>query len=69
MDYGLVNAPGELIAAPFSYRDERSRAAVARVHDKLDPARLYATTGLQFLPFNTIYQLATEPGLDGCRPC
>jgi rhamnulokinase len=67
VDYGLVTAAGELVAAPFSYRDDRSRAAVARVHQELDPARLYATTGLQFLPFNTIYQLATEPGLDGLQ--
>jgi rhamnulokinase len=67
VDYGLVNAAGELVAAPFSYRDDRSLGAVVRVHQKLDPARLYATTGLQFLPFNTIYQLATEPGLDGLQ--
>ncbi|MEV7133923.1 rhamnulokinase family protein [Arthrobacter sp. NPDC093128] len=67
VDYGLVNAAGELTAQPFSYRDDRSRAAVARVHQKLDPARLYATTGLQFLQFNTIYQLATEPDLDGLQ--
>ena len=67
VDYGLVNAAGKLIAPPYSYRDERARGAVARVHEKLDPARLYATTGLQFLPFNTIYQLATEPGLDGLQ--
>ena len=69
VDYGLVNVAGDLVAAPFSYRDDRSRAAVARVHQLLDPARLYATTGLQFLPFNTIYQLATETELDGCRRC
>ncbi|ABK04680.1 carbohydrate kinase, FGGY [Arthrobacter sp. FB24] len=67
VDYGLVNAAGELIAQPFSYRDDRSRAAVARVHRKLDPARLYATTGLQFLQFNTLYQLASEPDLDGLQ--
>ena len=67
VDYGLVNAAGELSAQPYSYRDERSRAAVARVHEKLDPARLYAVTGLQFLQFNTIYQLATEPHLDGLQ--
>ncbi|KQR65507.1 carbohydrate kinase [Arthrobacter sp. Leaf337] len=67
VDYGLVNAAGDLIAQPFSYRDDRSRAAVARVHKKLDPARLYATTGLQFLQFNTIYQLATEKDLDGLQ--
>jgi rhamnulokinase len=67
VDYGLVNAAGELVAAPFSYRDDRSRTAVARVHREVDPDRLYATTGLQFLPFNTIYQLATEPDLDGLQ--
>ncbi|MDV8147092.1 rhamnulokinase family protein [Arthrobacter sp. B10-11] len=67
VDYGLVNATGELTAQPFSYRDDRSRAAVAPVHQKLDPARLYATTGLQFLQFNTIYQLASEPDLEGLQ--
>lgn len=67
VDYGLVNAAGDLVAGPFSYRDDRSRAAVARVHQLLDPARLYATTGLQFLPFNTIYQLATETELEGLQ--
>jgi rhamnulokinase len=67
VDYGLINAAGELVAQPYSYRDERSRSAVARVHQKLDPARLYATTGLQFLQFNTLYQLATEPRLDGLQ--
>ena len=46
VDYGLVNTKGELTSQPYSYRDERSRAAVAPVHRKLDPARLYATTGL-----------------------
>jgi rhamnulokinase len=67
VDYGLVNKAGELIAQPYSYRDDRSRAAVAPVHQKLDPARLYGTTGLQFLQFTTIYQLATEPDLKGLQ--
>ncbi|WP_045729289.1 rhamnulokinase [Pseudarthrobacter chlorophenolicus] len=67
VDYGLVDAAGNLAAQPFSYRDDRSRAAVEPVHQKLDPERLYATTGLQFLQFNTIYQLATEPDLDGLQ--
>lgn len=67
VDYGLVNEAGELVAQPFSYRDDRSRAAVAPVHAKLDPARLYRTTGLQFLQFNTIYQLAAERNLAGLK--
>jgi rhamnulokinase len=67
VDYGLVDASGKLLAQPFSYRDERGRTAVANVHKVLDPARLYATTGLQFLQFNTIYQLATERELRGMQ--
>ena len=55
-----MDPAGALRAQPFSYRDERGRTAVADVHKVLDPARLYATTGLQFLQFNTLYQLATE---------
>jgi len=67
VDYGLVDRSGKLVAQPYSYRDDRSRAAVAPVHAKLDPARLYQTTGLQFLQFNTIYQLATERHLAGLQ--
>ena len=33
------------------------------MHQQVDPARLYAVNGLQFLPFNTLYQLAAEPDL------
>ena len=45
----------------------RTETVIDDVHRKLDPARLYAITGLQFLPFNTLYQLAAEPRLDA-RP-
>lgn len=67
VDYGRVDAAGRLVAQPFSYRDYRSRGAVAHVHGHLAPERLYATTGLQFLEFNTIYQLASEKELDGVQ--
>ncbi|MET3949981.1 rhamnulokinase [Arthrobacter sp. UYEF36] len=62
-----MNTAGELVAQPFSYRDGRSRGAVASVHQKLDPVRLYATTGLQFLEFNTLYRLASEADLAGLQ--
>lgn len=67
VDYGLVDATGELVAQPYSYRDPRGQGAVNSVQQVLDPATLYATTGLQFLPFNTIYQLAAEPSLTGLQ--
>ncbi|WP_281445830.1 FGGY family carbohydrate kinase, partial [Paenarthrobacter nicotinovorans] len=67
VDYGLVNKAGELTAQPYSYRDERSRAAVERVHAAVSPEKLYAATGLQYLQFNTLYQLAAEPNLEGLQ--
>lgn len=60
VDYGLVGADGELAGPPFSYRDDRGAAQVEKVHGILGPERLYETTGLQHLPFNTIFQLAAE---------
>jgi rhamnulokinase len=67
VDYGLLDARGTLQGNPRHYRDPRTDAVIDDVHAKLDPARLYGVTGLQFLPFNTLYQLAAEPVLDGRR--
>jgi len=67
VDYGLLDARGALQGNPRHYRDPRTDAVIDDVHAKLDPARLYGVTGLQFLPFNTLYQLAAEPVLDGRR--
>ncbi|MGV8877186.1 MAG: rhamnulokinase [Rhodoglobus sp.] len=62
VDYALM-AGGTMIAAPFHYRDDRTAASVPRVHAIADHAELYAANGLQFLPFNTLYQFAAEPHL------
>ena len=62
VDYGLLDADGALLGNPRHYRDARTDAVIAEVHRKVDPERLYQVTGLQFLPFNTLYQLAAEPG-------
>lgn len=67
VDYGLLDAHGVLQANPRHYRDQRTAAVIDDVHAKFDPTRLYATSGLQFLPFNTLYQLAAEPDLSGRR--
>ena len=62
IDHGLLDEEGRLLGEPYHYRDERTAATVAAVHDVIAPADLYARTGLQFLPFNTIYQLAAARG-------
>jgi rhamnulokinase len=49
-----------LIDNPFHYRDERTARGVDLVHKIADHATLYATNGLQFRPFMSIYQLAVD---------
>ncbi|HYP73365.1 MAG TPA: FGGY family carbohydrate kinase, partial [Microbacterium sp.] len=60
VDYGLLR-DGSLLGNPFHYRDERTARGVAAVHERVPHAELFERGGLQFLPFNTLYQLAAEP--------
>lgn len=62
VDYALLTQDGETLGPPFHYRDPRSEIGVARVDAILGRQELYERTGVQFLPLNTIYQLASERG-------
>jgi rhamnulokinase len=60
VDYGLLDAHGELVAPPVSYRDDRT-AGYAGVVDRLGgAAALYDVAGLQLQPYNTIFQVAAH---------
>jgi rhamnulokinase len=59
VDYGLLSGD-RLINNPFHYRDDRTALGVDLVHKIADHATLYAANGLQFQPFNSIYQLAVD---------
>jgi rhamnulokinase len=59
VDYALLRAD-RMVGVPFHYRDERTAAGVERIHARVPFADLYARNGLQFLPFNTLYQLAVD---------
>ena len=63
VDYGLLDGRGVLQGNPRHYRDPRTDAVIDEVHGKLEAARLYDVAGLQFLPFNTLYQFAAEAEL------
>ncbi|MDN3295202.1 rhamnulokinase family protein [Streptomyces ficellus] len=62
VDYGLLDAAGALLGNPVHYRDARTDGAAEKVAAVLPPAELYAATGLQRLPFNTVYQLVAAHG-------
>jgi rhamnulokinase len=59
VDYALLRG-GRVLGEPFHYRDERNERAVEAVHRIVPFEELYRRNGLQFLPFNTVYQLAAE---------
>lgn len=61
VDYVLLDAAGTPVDQPIAYRDPRTSAGVVTVHGRIAPDDLSRRNGLQFLPFNTIYQLAAEP--------
>ena len=67
VDYGLLDADGELIANPICYRDDRTKDAMERVFRLVPRKTIFEKTGIQFQNFNTIYQLASE-GDDLKRP-
>ncbi|PWR04807.1 rhamnulokinase [Micromonospora acroterricola] len=62
VDYGLLDATGALLGNPVHYRDGRTDGVGDQVAKQLGQERLYATTGLQHLPFNTLYQLVAAAG-------
>ena len=61
VDYGLLDDDGRLLGEPISYRDAHNVRLVDAVHERVGVDRLYATTGIQLLPINSIYRLAAEP--------
>ena len=62
VDYGLLDSDGRLLANPRSHRDPRTDGVPTKVRETVTDAELYDVTGLQQLPFNTVYQLVSELG-------
>jgi rhamnulokinase len=60
VDYMLFDAEGALISPTFHYRDARTANGVANAHAKVDWKTIFTETGIQFMPLNTLYQLAAE---------
>ena len=59
VDYALMRG-GRMLGTPYHYRDERNQNAVGEAHKRVTAADLYASNGLQHLPFNTLFQLTDD---------
>ena len=60
VDYLLYDHEGRLLEPTFHYRDPRCPEGVTRAYEKVSWREIFAETGIQFMPFNTIFQLAAE---------
>src|SRR5215467_13726821 len=56
-DYGLLGEGGELLGNPYHYRDARTDGVMESTFTRVPRAKIYDATGIQFLTFNTLYQL------------
>ena len=68
VDFGLLDEAGALLANPLSYRDGRGAEFMREALERVPAEELYATTGIQFLPINTLYQLLALESTASARP-
>ncbi|GGD97876.1 rhamnulokinase [Paenibacillus nasutitermitis] len=57
VDFGLLDRSGELLANPYHYRDPHTTGLIEEVCAMIGEDKLFRESGLQLMPFNTIYQL------------
>ena len=57
VDFGLFNKDGGLVEEPFAYRDKRTQGVMEEFFKIIPKERVYELTGVQFIPFNTVFQL------------
>lgn len=57
VDFGLLDSEGHVLANPVHYRDKRTEGMFEAAYAKVPKEEIYKSTGIQFLPFNTSFQL------------
>lgn len=57
VDFALLDTNGALLANPRHYRDPRTEGVMAEAFQRVPREEIFAQTGIQFLSFNTLYQL------------
>jgi rhamnulokinase len=57
VDYALLSANSEVLGWPYHYRDARTHGVMEQTLKTVSREEIFAVTGLQFMPINTLYQL------------
>ncbi|HWS80306.1 MAG TPA: rhamnulokinase family protein [Rubrobacter sp.] len=62
VDFGLLDGEGALVSNPYHHRDARTEGMMDEAFGLVGKEEIYRTTGIQFLPINTLYQLLAMRG-------
>ena len=57
VDFGLLDSSGKLLGNPYHYRDSATEGMIEEACRIIPKREIYEQTGIQFMPFNTLYQL------------
>lgn len=60
VDYALLDESHEMLDGVRHYRDPRTEGIIEQVGDSVPLSEIYAETGIQFMPFNTAFQLVVD---------
>ena len=60
VDYVLLNQEEEMLGQPFCYRDSRTNHAMRKAFKRVPREEIFKQSGLQFMQFNTLFQLLTH---------
>ncbi len=67
VDYALLDQRGELLENPYHYRDSRTNGVMDDVFRIVPKDEIYAATGIQFMPINTVFQLYAHQRDDAAK--
>ena len=57
VDFGLLGSDGQLLGNPLTYRDSHTDGILEQAFKQVSRDEIFAETGLQFMQFNSLYQL------------
>ncbi|MBQ7006152.1 MAG: rhamnulokinase [Clostridia bacterium] len=63
VDYAFLDKEGNILHAPFHYRDERTKCALDKAFAKISADEIYSETGNQIMNINTLFQLICDENI------
>ncbi len=57
VDFGLLDANGDLIENPYHYRDSQTNGMMEKAYELMPKRDIYENSGIQFMQLNSLYQL------------